>query len=301
MAIKRHYAVEVTDGLQVSVSDRGPSEPDGTVLLLHSWALTSHAWDEVSDQIGYIAPSLRVLAYDGRGHGESHSDFGDLAALADDLAAVIERLIPKGPLVIVGHAMGGATLLALARRHPDLVESRVDGAVFVATGVGPIVPLDGRSRALGVVAKVNQEVLKRGVLSRIPEPVLRQAVRFVGGRGVGQRVLDETIGQAAATDPGAAATLLTSLLEEDFRDAVAEFDGKQVAVISGTADRLVPAARSRQLSDALNGARYVPIAGAGHLVPLERPHDVAAIVGGVMVGVLGSGWARLGTARGCRS
>lgn len=277
MSIKRHYTVDVTDGQQVSVSDTGPSVPVGTVLLLHSWALTSHAWDEVSAQIGYIAPSLRVLAYDGRGHGESDSDFGDLAALADDLAVLIERLVPTGPLVIVGHAMGGATLLSLALRYPDLVGRRVDGAVFVATAIGPVVPLDSRSRAIEAVIKVNHELLRWGVFTRLPAPVLRQAVRVAGGKSVNRRVLDATIGQAATTDPGAAAALLASLLEEDLGDAVAEFADKQVAVISGAQDRVVPAANSRQISDELDGVRHVSVAGAGHLVPLERPHDVAAI------------------------
>ena len=53
--------------------------------------------------------------------------------LGRDLKAVIDAAAPEGPLVLVGHSMGGMTMMALADQYPELVRERVVGVAFVGT------------------------------------------------------------------------------------------------------------------------------------------------------------------------
>ena len=79
-----------------------------------------------------LADRYRVTRYDRRGYGRSGSVGGpygldeQVADLVDVLASVTERV---GPRVLVGHSYGGNVALALAHRHPELV----DGVVVYET------------------------------------------------------------------------------------------------------------------------------------------------------------------------
>ena len=74
----------------------------------------------------------------------------DLDQLAADLEAVIDQTTPSGPIILVGHSMGGMTIQALAARRPDLFESRIKAAVLISTSSGGVteVPL-GLPTSLG--------------------------------------------------------------------------------------------------------------------------------------------------------
>ncbi|MEH0416231.1 alpha/beta fold hydrolase [Streptomyces sp. B21-083] len=78
-------------------------------------------WSPHSEE---LAERFRVVVPDLRGHGRSGvPDLGNtLVNMADDLAALIETL-GTGPVVAVGHSMGGQVVNLLAVRHPELVRS----------------------------------------------------------------------------------------------------------------------------------------------------------------------------------
>lgn len=298
MSVKRRYVVEASGGVRLSVNDSGPSSPVATIVLLHSWALNSNTWTDVTDHLEFMSPRLRVLTYDCRGHGESDSVPGDLRNLGDDLAAVIDRLVPAGPLVVVGHAMGGSSLLALGQWHQKLLDDRVDGAVFVSTSAGPLVPDDRKVRGFGAITRFNTEFLRRGGIPAKPMPVVRQAVRAVYGSGVDRSTVDATIAQAANTHPQAASALLEAMLTTDLTPAIVRFAHTQVGVVAGGADRVVAPAQSRAVVEALSGARHVVLPGAGHILPLQRPTELATVIGGIALQALGTCPASAGTRSG---
>ena len=68
----------------------------------------------------------------GRGGRDSYT----IERLGEDLRSVIDQLAPTGDLILVGHSMGGMTMLALGEQHPALILERVSGAAFVATSAG---------------------------------------------------------------------------------------------------------------------------------------------------------------------
>jgi lipase len=71
-------------------------------------------------------PQHRVLAPDLRGRGASRTLPGPwgIDRHAEDVAQLITALA-EGPVVLVGHSMGGFVAAALARRFPDLVSGLV--------------------------------------------------------------------------------------------------------------------------------------------------------------------------------
>ena len=67
--------------------------------------------------------------------------------LGRDLHSVIEETAPEGRLVLIGHSMGGMTMMSLAEQFPEVVRERVVAAAFVATSAGGHEHDDARLRA----------------------------------------------------------------------------------------------------------------------------------------------------------
>jgi pimeloyl-ACP methyl ester carboxylesterase len=113
----RRQFVEVAPGRRMSALawGTGPAE----AVFIHGGGQNAHTWDTVA-----LALDRPLVAVDLPGHG--HSDWpGDDSvlnprAMADDVAVVIEQLAPEARMV-VGMSLGGATSIALARAHPELV------------------------------------------------------------------------------------------------------------------------------------------------------------------------------------
>jgi pimeloyl-ACP methyl ester carboxylesterase len=101
----------------------GHGEP--AVLLVHGWACDADYWQ---GQIEPLAAHYTVVAMNLAGHGASGSNRSDwsIANYAQDVAAVA-RDIPNRHLVLVGHSMGGAVVLAAT----PLLGDRVIGIIAV--------------------------------------------------------------------------------------------------------------------------------------------------------------------------
>ncbi|WP_437735011.1 alpha/beta fold hydrolase [Sorangium sp. So ce1335] len=116
---------EAQDGALLFYRDWGAGKP---VLFLSGWALSSDMWGY--QMLDLVDEGLRCVAYDRRGHGRS-SDPGrghDYDTLADDLAAVLERLDLR-EVTLVGHSMSGGEIARYLSRHGD---RRIARAVFLA-------------------------------------------------------------------------------------------------------------------------------------------------------------------------
>jgi pimeloyl-ACP methyl ester carboxylesterase len=118
--------VETDDGASLFHLDWGSGKP---LVFCHPWALNADIWEYQLTEL--VDQGLRCVAYDRRGHGRS-SDPGrgyDYDRLADDLAAVIERLDLRD-VTLVGYSMGnGEAIRYLSRRGG----SRVARLVMVST------------------------------------------------------------------------------------------------------------------------------------------------------------------------
>ncbi|GAA5094302.1 alpha/beta fold hydrolase [Nocardia iowensis] len=277
-----HAATETrfvtSDGVSLAVFEQDPADAVTTVILLHGWTLDHRTWDDVTPLLAARHRDLRVLSYDHRGHGRSDpAPVGTttLERLADDLAELIEDRVPTGRIVLVGHSLGGMTLMALAERHPAVVADRVGGAAFVATSAG-------HRRPDGVQTSWLEERFSQlmALLERpLRKPWLRWAARCntrwsLFGRDARLRDVDRMIEQSSLAAPGAVTGFQAALARHSRHAALRHYRDIPTIVFGGGRDRLCPVRDSRAIAAELSGD-LVLYPRAGHILPYERARDVA--------------------------
>ena len=117
-------------GVRLAYESAGAGDP--AVLLLPAWTITDRrAWDA---QTRLLPGRTRVVAYDGRGTGESDRPTEpaayDPAELVADALAVLDATGTERA-VLVGNSLGGLVGLLLAGSHPE----RVTGLVLIGASV----------------------------------------------------------------------------------------------------------------------------------------------------------------------
>jgi pimeloyl-ACP methyl ester carboxylesterase len=106
--------------------DRHGAESAPPVVLLHGLSSSRSTYDAVvAHLLGHAVHHgwMQVINADLRGHGESsHTaiDAYDAASYAADVVALIEH-VDAGPVLLVGHSLGGVVATAVAQARPDLV------------------------------------------------------------------------------------------------------------------------------------------------------------------------------------
>lgn len=106
-----------------------PSSDYPTMLLVHATGFHARCWDQV---VAALPVGTHVIAPDLRGHGRSYrpASLGDWSATADDVLPLID--VVPGPLVGVGHSMGGVCVVRAAAARPDRFQSLflIDPVIF---------------------------------------------------------------------------------------------------------------------------------------------------------------------------
>ena len=256
----------VLDRLNVVTSGTSPS--DVTAVLLHGWTMDLTTWDRVA-----AALPGRVVRYDVRGHGGSAGGTGTISELADDLAAVLEKHVPTGRIVLAGHSLGGMTIMALAEQRPELF-ARVSGVALIATSCGNL------PRQSGVERLAGKWLVKRPKVGfgRLIAPGLR--VTF------GRRPRWADVRAAAAMAGNTSGAAFVGIREEltlhQRREALAVLADVPAVVMAGSWDVLTPMRHSRVLAEALPSAQFVIYPKTGHMLPLERSEDVARRIAALM-------------------
>ncbi|MDQ2754809.1 MAG: alpha/beta hydrolase [Actinomycetota bacterium] len=249
------------------VAGEGP-----TVMLIHGQPGSASDWAAV---VPLLAERYRVVSFDRPGYGRNAAPAGDFAANAHALVEVMDQMAAK-QAILVGHSWGGGVALHVAAHFPQ----RVAGLVLVAS-VSPLSPSSAADRLLarqplGDVMTAAAFVVGGRVLSLPPVGWLMArrlplaAQRALGGwstAGDHRRMARSfTIEQRAFVDqlPGLAGTLRGIAVP--------------TTVVTGDSDHVVAPTVSGRLAAAISGAELVRVAGAGHLLPLDRPEAVASAV-----------------------
>lgn len=253
----------------------GPEDAPA-VVLAHGWTCSTAFW---AAQIRDLAADHRVIAYDQRGHGRSPA--GELCsteALADDLEAVLAAtLAPGEKAVLVGHSMGGMTLMAASAR-PRFREHAA-AALLCSTG------------STGLVAEARVLPLRAGPLrTRVTQAVLGSRAPLGPVTPVAKRILKyATMGPGSSPVMVAACARIVHACPRTVRHAwsavLATLDLEHgvrelrvpTAVIAGTVDRLTPVVHARALVAGLpNCVGSTELPGVGHMTPVEAPELVSA-------------------------
>ncbi|CAN3984072.1 alpha/beta fold hydrolase [Kitasatospora purpeofusca] len=273
-------AVRSADGTRLHVEVHGqPGAP--TVLLAHGWTCTTHFWAPV---VHRLADRYRVVVYDQRGHGRSEIPSSrarySTRALAEDLAAVLTRVVPEGErAVLAGHSMGGMTIMAGAAR-PE-VAGRTAAAVLISTGPSDLLAevriVPDAVRPPGLRRFLHRQVLR----SRLPlgpvGPVSRAGLKYaIMGTDAPAERTEVAVRMAHACPTGVRANWARVLDRLDVRPGLARL-AVPTAVVVGAEDRLTPPVHAHRMVAALTDPQgLLLLPGVGHMAPLERPAEVAA-------------------------
>ena len=243
----------------LNCSDTGVGSP--VVLLVHGFVLNRSMWDP---QLGSLkAAGARVIAPDLRGFGASEAGPPGPLTMeqhADDLAALLDVLGVREPVVYVGLSMGGYAGFAFWQRF----SSRVRALVLADTRATADSP-EHRAWRLAMAEQAeavgSSQPAIDGMLPRFfswtlrPGSVVEQTARRMVAGTSARAVADGHRGMALRPDSSA---LLGSI-------------DVPTLVVVGEHDVLTTPADARVIADGVPGARLVSIDQAGHLSNMENP------------------------------
>lgn len=281
----RHVRADDGTVLHVEVDEPVGGGDGLTWVFSHGFALSREEW---YFQRRDLRGTTRLVFWDQRSHGRSgraRADGVDVDVLGRDLAAVLGSTAGDGPVVLVGHSMGGMTVMALAAHRPDLFGPVVRGTALLATTSGG---LPGVS--LGLPAPLARLLHRVGpaaaaVLARRPDLVEKGretgsdlSLLLTDLYSFGSEVTPATTrfvaDMIAATPIDVLADFLPGLEAHDKRTALAALQRTEALVVVGDKDLLTPPDHSHEIVRHLPGAELVLLPDTGHMLTLERHDEV---------------------------
>lgn len=264
-------------GLPIRYVREGAGEP---VVFLHNGG-TSHAiWKDVLPR---IARRREVFALDLLGFGASAKpeqgySLDDYEAM---LAAFVDSVV-RAPLSLVGNCMGSAISLRVAMSRPREVRALVlinplTEATFLGGSMGTLLRM--RKAAPGLMRPV-----QRGISGlRLPELFAKESLRFqVGeeGRRRGVHEMDDLCACAASdSHMKSLVAVFDDLVSYGVIDRFVPDEAfPPICTIWGLENRVLSPEAGRRLNATLRPRREHWLAGCGHLLMLEKPDEVGAII-----------------------
>ncbi|WP_345943455.1 alpha/beta hydrolase [Streptomyces sp. SID8352] len=259
-----------------------------TVVFCHGYCLNQDSWHF---QRAALRGAVRGVYWDQRSHGRSGRGVTQgrdgepvtIDGLGRDLRAVLDAAAPEGPVVLVGHSMGGMTVMALADQFPEFVRERVAGVALVGTSSGrlgevnfglPVAGVNAVRRLLpGVLRALGQraELVERG--RRATADLFAGIVKrySFAGRDIDPAVARFAERMIESTPIDVVAEFYPAFDDHDKTAALARFRELPVLVLAGVRDLVTPGGHSEAIAELLPGAELVMVPDAGHLVMLEHP------------------------------
>jgi pimeloyl-ACP methyl ester carboxylesterase len=280
--------VTATDGvrLHAEVDEADGPAPGPTVVFVHGYALNLDCWHF---QRAHFRGRRRMVLYDQRSHGRSERsgiDNATIDQLGHDLHTVIETLVPDGPVVLVGHSMGGMTVMSLAESFPELFGDRIVGVGLVSTTAGGL----KTHRLLNpyLPDRVMRQVTPRVMALLARAPGLVDGARRTGS-DIGFLVTSklafgstevptpyiEFVDEMLARTPfEVIAEFFPNFDDLDKFEVLHAFEQVPTVIVCGTEDALTSIGHSRKMAARIPSARLLEVPDAGHMVILERSEQV---------------------------
>ena len=215
--------------------------------------------------------------------------------LGRDLHRVIEEVAPEGPLVLVGHSMGGMTMMSLAEPPPRAGPRAGRRRGFIATSAGGLDEV-----SLGLRPRLGKVVAPRSARASLGRWRARQTLvtpRPRGRprpRGLLRRALLASPRRCRRIGPAAPADMIFGTPLEVMADFLPTFDqprqargagqfhGVEMLVLNGDAGPADPAGAQRGDRPADPRRRARVVKDAGHIIMLEHPEVVNEQLAGLV-------------------
>jgi pimeloyl-ACP methyl ester carboxylesterase len=281
----REGLVIASDGVPLHVEEDGPADAPLTIVFIHGYTLRSECWVFQRRDLRQLA---RLVLYDQRSHGQSGRSEAEnctIEQLGADLERILEERVPHGPVVLVGHSMGGMTIMSLADRRPDLFGDRVVAVALLSTSAGKLASVTFGLPALAGVAlqralpRMSVGLGRRGALveraRRSGSDLSYAMTRHLSfATPVPTEVLDLMDRMISDTSVEVISAFAPALLRHDMLAALPALKNIPVLVLVGDKDVLTPPEHSEVIAEALPEVAHVVVPDSGHMVILERPDEV---------------------------
>ena len=281
----RGCVITTDDGVPLVVREVGPVTAPLTVVFSHGFCMRMGSFHfqraALAERWG---EQVRMVFYDQRGHGQSGSapfKSYTVEQLGRDLETVLHVMVPRGPVVLVGHSMGGMTVLSHARQFPQHYGRRIVGAAIIS------------SAAEGVARSPLGEILRNPALEAV-RFAARYAPKFVHRtRGAARSALRPILKTASFGDEQISPSVVhfnEEMIHDTAIDTLVAFlhalevhnETAALPVLAriptliarGDRDMLTPVRNSEDMAAALPDSLLVIVPGAAHVVQMERPEVI---------------------------
>ncbi|MFD5856683.1 alpha/beta fold hydrolase [Streptomyces chartreusis] len=238
------------------------------VVLLHGTPFSSYVWRAIARS---LAREYDVHVWDMPGYGSSEKAEGQDVSLAAQ-GRVLGELLAHWELtepLVVAHDFGGAVALRAHLLH---------GARYRALALVDPVALAPWGSPFFRLVGAHADVFERLPLA-LHGALVREYVASASSPGLRPDVLERLV-EPWLDDTGQAA-FYRQIAQADQR-YTDEIQGRYggigipTLVCWGEDDTWIPVAKGRELAALVPGARFEPIAGAGHLVQEDAPAQLTA-------------------------
>lgn len=268
--------------LHVEVEECTRPNPEGlTLVFSHGYALNQDCWHYQRRDLRALG---RLVFWDQRSHGRSQRSVAEtntIEQLGLDLLTVLDTVVPTGPVVLVGHSMGGMTIMQLALAHPELFGTRVRGVALLSTSPGGLRDVSlglpqFAARPLHRVLPVTAAVLMRNTnlvemgRSRVNDLSLLLTRYYSFGSQASPAVAEFTHRMLSETPIDVVSEFLPTLQQHDRRRALAVMGRLPALVMVGDIDRMTPDEHSRAMAGQMPRAELEVVTDSGHMMILEE-------------------------------
>ncbi|MET0767965.1 MAG: alpha/beta hydrolase, partial [Aeromicrobium sp.] len=251
--------------------DEGPAP---TIVFVHGWMCDLDTWHF---QRLALRDHARLVFMEQRSHGRSGRSGprnSSLHDMADDLRRVLDAHAAEGPVVIVGHSMGGMAVMQLAQLDPELFDDRVKGVVLVSTSAGKLMRRSPGLRFVVPLAKAATPLLDWGREFN-SHAIIR---RWAFGPHAQPSIVDMADEMILRVPTSVVLNFYDNFVELDLGAGLDAISRCRTSVVCGTKDVMTPFSHSRWLARPISGAELVPVNDAGHMVMLEEHEQVTEAI-----------------------
>jgi pimeloyl-ACP methyl ester carboxylesterase len=274
---------------------RRPADVPGdlTLIFAHGYGLNMDCWHFERRDLAGIGT---MVFYDQRSHGRSGrspKENVSIDQLGRDLYGILQKFAPSGPVILIGHSMGGMSIMALAEQHPELFGDRVIGVGLCSTSAGGLdrvpIALPGR---IGMMVRTLATPTV-AALARIPDVVERSRKagtdisylltrKYSFGSEVPPAFTEFVNEMIAATPISVIAEFYPIFALHDKTGALEPLQKVECVVIGGDSDHLTPFEHSEEIVRHVPGAELVEVRNCGHLGLIEHHREFTAALLGMI-------------------
>ena len=274
------------DGTELAVEILGDGHPGPTFVFVHGWTFSSRSYHYQR----MLAERFRLVLMDHRGHGESElgpRENRTVDQIGRDLLAVIDGTCKDRDVILVGHSMGGMTIMSLAAHSPELFGGKVKGVALLNTSAAEV-----RDNTFGLPRPVAAAFTKQwdGAMAlMVSDPAKAERQKRAGtrvslllsrwlnfGDKPAKQLVTFTEAMSAQTPAEVVGDFYLSLSEHGKVEALKALSHVPTLVVAGEKDRLLPPKHARRIAAEVPHARLLELRGAGHCPMLEQPEAVNA-------------------------